>query len=611
MERIKLNIQKFASGTVYLGVSGNLEGQVVWNSVSNGSAANTSTIYAYLQIRRTNSYTTTGTFSYGWQVGNVASGTQGWYGSISNNWVTITQHTGTIPHDNNGNGYAYIAAWVEGPSGTSLAGKKVSGSQTVTLDKIARFAQITGADDFTDEGTPKVGFTNPANHDLQIQLKVGNTQIVVIDKPAKTSPYTFELTDEQRNQLRQLAKSNTLTVTYVVGSYVSGSIANWSTLNKTMTIVNANPIFNNFTFKDTNSVTTNLTGNNQYNVNGYSNQLIEISTTNKATALKGATMSKYRITIGNNEPVDVEYSDTDTVSGLVNGATSGTINVYAIDSRGNTTLVTKLATKEISFSNITLNALECKLERDNGGVGSNVTLTYKGSAWYGNFGSKSNRIKNATYQLKKTTETEWKTGRTSIIPTFNNDGTFNFSGLIASDNADTKWDLNASYDVRIVIYDELSNIALQLTPLASAIPNISLAHDGVGIMCDYDEQLGGLLQVGGKILDGSYSLEEQKIGTWTNGKPLYKRTIHYDNLPSQANVEITYSTPITEDIIVRYIYGSGEDSRGYNFNLPYVGQNSIQVYYRRFTKQLVFYCINVARNGFFGDITLIYTKPSD
>jgi hypothetical protein len=314
-----------------------------------------------------------------------------------------------------------------------------------------------------------------------------------------------------------------------------------------MTIVNANPTFSNFTFEDVNATTLALTGNNQNIVSKHSNVKATISTTNKATANKSATMNKYRYSVGNST-LDITYSDENEVNGTINNVESGTFNVYAIDSRNNSTLVTKLANQVISYDDVTLDKNSSKVERSNGGVGSSVTLTYSGTFWNNNFGQVANSIKLAKYEFKKTTDTAWITGTTDITPTVNNNN-FSFSALVRSNNPDYTFDLESSYDFRITISDELSTKTIQLTPLSSAVPNIALADNGVGIMGKYDENLGGYLQVGGGAV-GVYSTSEIKTNkVWINGKQIYRKVLYDTTSRSAGNYNIAHGIQNYNEII--------------------------------------------------------------
>lgn len=134
-----------ASGTINLGSNrSNLEGRINWSSSSNGSNANTSNVWAEIQVRRNDGYTTTGTWNGALNIGGEEQRFSV-HTSMNTGWITMKSFTKyNVPHSDNGSGSCYISGYCNGPSGTSMSGATVSGSQTVTLDKIARYLSITG-----------------------------------------------------------------------------------------------------------------------------------------------------------------------------------------------------------------------------------------------------------------------------------------------------------------------------------------------------------------------------------------------------------------------------------------------------------------------------------
>lgn len=388
-------------------------------------------------------------------------------------------------------------------TGTQVLGT-VTDSGSRRLTDIPRNAVIVSAPNFNDEENPTITYNNPAGDIVSllqacISLTGEAADIPYRDIPKTGTSYTFVLTEEDRNILRQATPNNNeLNVIFHIKTIIN-NVTFYNTATRKMTIVNANPTFSNFDYFDINPTTIALTGSTHTNVNGYSNIRAFVPEINKATAKKYATMSKYRFTCGTNQPSEVAYSDSADVYMDIEGATSGTYNVYAIDSRNNATQVVKLATTEIAYTPINFNTSSCSVVRNNGGVGRYAVLTLSGNIWNDNFGSVSNSIKSISYEYKKTSEddTHWATGPTIITPTLSGN-TFSFEDEIASNETGGYFDLEASYDFRITISDELSTKQIQLTPMARAVPNISFADEGVGIMCDYDESLGGALQVAGQ-----------------------------------------------------------------------------------------------------------------
>ena len=63
--------------------------------------------------------------------------------SINVDWVTVLEFSNYQGHNEDGKGYCFLEAYCNAPSGTSLAGQSVTGKDTVTLDIIPRYANIT------------------------------------------------------------------------------------------------------------------------------------------------------------------------------------------------------------------------------------------------------------------------------------------------------------------------------------------------------------------------------------------------------------------------------------------------------------------------------------
>lgn len=131
-----------ASGTISLGTQGYLTGRITWSSTSNGSTANSSNVTVNIQAKRTNEYTTTGTWTGNVKI-STTNKTFSEYKSITNSWVTLATNTVTVKHNDSGTGACTISGTINGPSGTSMAGTTLSGSQTVTLDTIPRYATVS------------------------------------------------------------------------------------------------------------------------------------------------------------------------------------------------------------------------------------------------------------------------------------------------------------------------------------------------------------------------------------------------------------------------------------------------------------------------------------
>lgn len=414
-------------------------------------------------------------------------------GTYNGGETVLVTATGTVTHNNDGTKNVTASSVFK----ADPWGYNVEADGIASLPKINRVAitnSVTGSD---IEQPFSVNYTKYVNN-YQYKLRISIPKVIALETiNYNTSGEQFTLSQETiENLYSRFTNTNTFNLGFAVETW-NGNTKLSAGNEKIISckITGNTPIFTNFDYNDINPITLALTGNSKYNINGYSTIRVSIDATNKAIAQKGATMVKYQFMIGS-VTQEVAYSDDSTVYIDILNASIGEYKVYAIDSRNNSTLVTKLATQNINYEPLYLDRANSNVERDSGGIGENVTLNYQGTLWNGSFGQVNNAITIAKYEFKKVSDTTWITGTTNILPTIS-ENNLSFSGLIRSNETGYIFPVQDSYNFRITLQDELSSTIIELTPLPSGIPNISLNKNGVGIMCDYDESLGGDLQVGG------------------------------------------------------------------------------------------------------------------
>ena len=374
-----------ASGVIELTRTGygQMFGRIVWESVSNGSAANTSTVTATLQVSRKDSYVTTGTWKGNLKVGSVTKSFSV-YHDVSSGWFTLQTVTTTISHNNNGSGSCYIYGTIQGPSGTSMEYTSTTGSKTVTLDTIPRFAVITAAPNFNDEENPTITYSNPAGKQVGslqacISFDKSADDIVYRDISKTGTSYTFNLTSAERDVLRAATTtSNSRTVYFFVRSTI-GNAKDTDNLGRTLTIKNPKPTINP-TIKDTNSTTVALTGDSSILVKYYSNAAVTIG----AAAVKKASLKSQKVVCGNKSL---------TANGTMTAIESNSFVFTATDSRGNTT------TKTVKPSFVNYVKLTCSLGNNMPDGEGNMTVKVSGNYFNGSFGTKSNSL-NVYYRYK-------------------------------------------------------------------------------------------------------------------------------------------------------------------------------------------------------------------
>lgn len=365
-----------------------------------------------------------------------------------------------------------------------------SNSNTLYI-KTYDIARITEAPNINIGSSHTIKWTNPGGATLSLKLcKTDGTQVINYGTVTGTSK---TVTPTASTIYALTPNSNSITLRYILTT-TQGSYTTTNYKDCRFSVTNSNPTFSNFTYQDTNSTTVALTGNNQTIIKGYSNVKGIISTANKATAKNSATMSKYRLSIGD-KTAETAYSSTEQKEITINGVQSNSFTMYAIDSRGNSTGKTITAATYINYSSIKITSIN--LVRTNS-ITSETTLKFSGNIWNGSFGSATNSIVSCYYRYKLSTSSSWTTGTTTITPT-KNGGTFSFSGIIKGDLGAYGFDIDNSYNIQVFISDKLSNNNSNPATfiLGPGSPGMAIYKNNVAIGQRYDKSEGSKLQVNG------------------------------------------------------------------------------------------------------------------
>lgn len=243
-------------------------------------------------------------------------------------------------------------------------------------------------------------------------------------------------------------------------------------------------------------MSTQLTGNNQILINGYNVLKVTISTANKAVAKNSATMSKYRLVCGN-KSVEASYSSTADVTLSLSYVNDRTFVVYAIDSRGNSTAITKSAEEWKDYSAI---AIKSSSVARTDGVQQETTLIFEGEFWKTeellDFGAVANEITTCQYKYKKSNESEYGEP-IDITPTIS-ENKFSFNGTIKGDAGAEGFDLSYSYNIQITVSDKIKTATYNIL-LGTGVPLMAMHPKGVAFGQPYDEDIGGSIQSAGTI----------------------------------------------------------------------------------------------------------------
>lgn len=441
-----------ASGYINLeSTHSKLEGRIFWSSTSNGSIANTSNVYAEIQVRRNDGYATRGT----WNVGLTNAGTcnEDSIHTSVNDWTTIFGFTvNNVAHNDNGTGTCSISGWCYAPDGTSLSGQKVEGGATVTLDTIARKSSVTCADGNIGSATT-ININRQANSFKHtIKYDFSGLTGTIATKTSETSvgwviPTSFYAKIPN-------AKSGKGTIT--CETYSGDTLVGTSDCTFNAFVINSEPEVS-ATIEDANATTIALTGDKNKLIKYFSNAKVIIT----ATAKNSATIKSQKV-------VCKDGKSAATAISTLNNVESEKFVISATDSRG---LSTSIDVNKTLVNYIKLAITEATLTRPST-ISNVIKAEIKGNYYNGNFGVADNTL-NVKWRYRLSGATEWGTYNEIEVTITNN--TFNKTLELGTD-----FDYKQAYEFEIVATDKLRTYTINRL-VTSGMPIVDIGEKDVRI----------------------------------------------------------------------------------------------------------------------------------
>lgn len=335
-----------------------------------------------------------------------------------------------------------------------------------------------------------------------ITIKNGSTTYLSLTGrtwAAGTASRTITLTSAERTTLLNAMaslKSFTATIDLVTKSG-NTQIGNASTCTCTISTTEANsgPTLSGFTFADSYSTTTAITGNDQVLIQSYSRLTVTPGT---ATAKNGASIVSYSAVCSG----VTKSNTTGAALSLGTIGTSGTrdITLTVTDSRGYTTSVTKSVTV-VPYSKPKVNSVSLRRTNE---IETEMQLVFNGSISAITVdGAQKNSLLYVRYRYKLTSASSYN-AYTSILASVTASGTsFSFSNLeLCNLNAE------ASYDFHLQIRDKLDSLtSLNLYfVVPQGTPLVALRKKMVGI--NTPNPAAALHVVGDTRIEGTLTPDE-------------------------------------------------------------------------------------------------------
>ena len=355
-----------------------------------------------------------------------------------------------------------------------------------------------------------------SSYSYTLAIKNGSTTYLTISGLSLskgTANRTVTLTSAQRTTLlNAMSTIKSFTGTFAVTTY-SGSTQIGSTSSKTATVqttsANSAPTLSGFTFEDSYSTTTNITGNNQLFVQSYSTLKVTPGT---ATAKNGASISSYTASC-NGVSVSNTTGSAITV-GKIAKSGSVTVSLMVTDSRGYTASVSKtitvIAYAKPKLSSVTLrrtNEIEAEMQLKFNGTISAISVD----------SVQKNSVQYVRYRYKKTNETSYSAYYSILSSTTRSGTSFSFSNLEL-----LNLDAGSSYDFHLQIQDRLysaSSLDLYFV-VPQGTPLVALRKQKVGINTPNPQatlDVGGDMRINGSPL-ADYVISRGTSGIWTYRK---------------------------------------------------------------------------------------------
>lgn len=310
------------------------------------------------------------------------------------------------------------------------------------------YPRPTSANDFNIGDGATVYLDNPLNRQCTLQLISNNDGSVIGTYSGTYNGYInaeFKTTDAIDKQYKSIPNSNSGTyyakVTYGSNVRTYGNKTYYTKVNE------CSPSVTGFTYRDSNSSVSSVTGNDQILVKGLSTLEVTIPSNEKMTTQKYATPSSYNISCDSLNQ-NVAYSDNDITTLVGTGiiATSGlkTIKVVGYDSRGNSDNVNQDITV-LDYSKPVINLNASRLNN----FENQTTLKIAGTFTKLTINSvDKNAITNVKYRYREAGGS-WN-NYTNVSFTIN-DNKYTCTDVILS------LDNTKSYEFEVVVTDRLQN----------------------------------------------------------------------------------------------------------------------------------------------------------
>lgn len=460
---MRLDIQRFASGTIDgSSTASRCDCQIVWSSTSNGSSANSSNVTATIQILKTGSGTTTGTFSGTITINGTNYNVSKKFSPYTyGNWATVGSATAIVPHNDNGTKTITISGKLT-QSGTTMAGTYTANG-SATLDTIPRASTIISTSGNTLGSGMSVTYNSKANFTTKAFFKFANSGWDYVGELWGSGDKTISFTPTIATYAPYWTTSNKSTAYIKIITYDGTTQIGEEVVSSEfdVNIPIQNPSITGINITDT----TGLKNTYGSYIKGKSICRVEAN----ASGIYGSWITGYSITIGTSKGSNQALETVTTIAG------ERPIRVRVTDSRGNSVEQTS-SINVLDYQNPSIYTLTAERNNENESIinvnfsGGVTTLDGNNSAYF-------------TLKYKQTSQSSWTTYYT--WSEYNPNKSLIIEGI----------DSNSSYEILLEANDNFSN-STKTVQVGTSFALINFSSGGRGMAIGKASESENLFEVG-------------------------------------------------------------------------------------------------------------------
>jgi len=483
-------------------------------------------------------------------------------GSIGlGNGTVVSSGTHTLTHDVSGN--KSFTVKIEGAINYSAV--NVSGQTTFSLDKIDRKSVLGTINKFPIGTAITIPITKYSSSFTDtLVISVAGTTIKTVSPISNGSTVTFS--SSELNKIYGLLPSSTSATFTFALSTKSGSTTIGTHSRTAIGSINTSVI------KPSLSYTISEAGVVPTSWGVYVKNKSKLKFVISATAGTGASIKSISSKIDG-----ITYSGSEFETQVIKTAGNITASVAVTDTRNITSnsgrVITIVDYSEPKVTKAT--AIRCDVNGDANDKGTYIraSLTASVSSVDGH------NTASFKFMYKKTTDTTWtEVALSSSGSTYNN--------YVIIPNID----INNSYNAKFIIKDYFTEVTKIVGDVPTAFVTIDYLDGGKGVAIGKVAEREGLDigmdmydKYGNEVVSNSYSLEERVIGTWIDGKPIYRKTKQV----TINNSETSVGAPTNNLDLLINVYGFVK----FNSNKDgYVRMSNLtRTHYKNITSQISMY----------------------